>query len=128
MARMSRVSTRTLLLAAALLPACPICSDEWIPPERGEGARWPEADALFRQEPRWLGGDAAYSIDLGGDRSLWLFGDSFIATSEALTRRESTMVRNSVAVMTGRNPLTATMQFAWTDGAPPSSFFPEDGE
>ena len=36
-----------------------------------------------RGRPRWLGGDGAYSIDLGGDRTLWLFGDSFIATSDA---------------------------------------------
>ncbi|MEA2698994.1 MAG: hypothetical protein QOI66_3265, partial [Myxococcales bacterium] len=43
-------------------------------------AAWPDADALFRRDPRWLGGDAAFSVALGGDRILWLFGDSFIAT------------------------------------------------
>jgi hypothetical protein len=39
------------------------------------------------------------------------------------------MVRNSVAVMTGRDPRAATMQFGWRGGAtpaaPPTSFFPE---
>ena len=112
---------RTAALLSVIANCCP-CGSYDTSAERAE-----DADALFHQDPRWLGGDGAYSIDLGGDRSLWLFGDSFIATSPALTRRESTMVRNSVAVMTGRDPLTATMEFAWRDGSPPSSFFPEDG-
>jgi len=85
-------------------------------------------DQAFHAEPRWLGGDGAYTIDLGDDRTLWLFGDSFIATSSALVRTESTMVRNSVAVMTGRDVRTATWQFAWRDGAPQTSFFPEVGD
>ena len=92
-----------------------------------EGERWSEADRLFHQDAQWLGGDAAYSIALDDDRTLWLFGDSFIATSPALTRRESTMVRNSVAVMTGRDPLTATMEHAWNRTAV-SSFFPDAGD
>jgi hypothetical protein len=41
-------------------------------------APWPEADALFHGDRHWLGGDGAYSIDLGDNRVLWLFGDSFI--------------------------------------------------
>jgi hypothetical protein len=60
---------------------------------------------------------------------VWLFGDSFIATTDAHTRRESALVRNSIAVMTGRDPLTATMQFAWrVPGTGPASFFPEVGD
>src|SRR5262245_57185871 len=93
-----------------------------------KGWRVPSEDALFHQEPRWLGADGAYTIDLGSDRTLWLFGDSFIATSPAHVRTEATLVRNSVAVMTGRDPLTATMQFSWTDGSPPSAFFPDAGD
>ena len=93
----------------------------------GSGWRETGEDALFHQEPRWLGADGAFTIDLGGDRTLWLFGDTFIATSAADVRTESTMVRNSVAVMTGRDPAMATMQFAWHDGSPPDSFFAEDG-
>src|SRR5438105_15219120 len=93
------------------------------------GASWPEADALFHQDPRWLGADAAYSIDLGGGRVAWWFGDSFIATSDAHTRTESKMVRNSVAVETGLDPTTATLAFAWGDsGGGPASFVPERGD
>jgi len=100
------------------------CSAEQL----ATGERWTDPDALFNRETRWLGGDGAYTIDLGDDRTLWLFGDSFVATSPALVRTESTIVRNSVAVMTGRDPRAATMQFAWRDGTPPTSFFPEAGD
>lgn len=116
-----------LVIGIVLLGGCPLCPDEYIAPGVS-GARWEAADALFHQEPRWLGGDGAYSIDLGDDRSVWLFGDSFIATTPNHTRRESTLVRNSIAVMTGRDPLTATMEFAWQDGTTPGSYFPEAGD
>src|SRR4051794_33801283 len=101
---------RGAALISVIANCCP-CGSYDTSAQRDEAA-----DALFHQDPRWLGGDGAYSIDLGDDRTLWLFGDSFIATSPALTRRESTLVRNSVAVMTGRDPHTATMEFAWRDG------------
>lgn len=119
------------LVAIALLlfvGGCPYCPVEYTPPG-AYGTRWEEADALFHQNPRWLGGDGAYSIDLRDGRSVWLFGDSFIATSAAHTRRESKLVRNSIAVMKGRDPITATMEFAWReDGTGPGSFFPEVGD
>lgn len=91
---------------------------------------WPEADRLFRSDPLWLGGDAAFSVDLGSGRMLWLFGDSFVATRAGQTRREATFVRNSVAIQTGYDPAHATMKFysgrSAEDGA--TSFFAEDGK
>jgi hypothetical protein len=90
---------------------------------------WPEADRIFHGDARWIGGDGAYTVDLGGDRVLWLFGDSFIATSKERTRKRSVMVRNSVAVQTGRDPRRALMKFYWkSDDGHPKSFFPDDGE
>ena len=90
---------------------------------------WPEADLLFRTDPKWLGSDDAYSIDLGHGRVLWLFGDSFIALSEKNTRRRSVMIRNSVGIQSGYDPSAASMQFHWrTQADEPRSFFPEDGE
>jgi Domain of unknown function (DUF4185) len=85
---------------------------------------WPEADALFRTDPRWLGGDDAYSIDLGAGRILWLFADSFIATSPAGTRRESALVRNTLAIQHGYDPSSASIKFYWRmkDGKPASFF------
>lgn len=93
-----------------------------------QGSTWPRADALFHQELRWIGGDGAVSVDLKDGRTLWLFGDSYIAQSRGLVRAQSTMVRNSVAIQTGANPSRAFMRFSWRgEGSGASSFFPEEG-
>lgn len=86
---------------------------------------WPDGDRLFHQDAHWLGGDAAVSINLGGGRILWLFGDSFISDGkrEQAGRRGTRMVRNSVALQTGADPASAEMRFiTGNDGG---SFFPE---
>lgn len=91
---------------------------------------WGEAERLFHADPRWLGGDAAISVDLGGGRLLWLFGDSFVDPVPPYTRREAAFPRNTVALQTGADPRIAAMEFVWRrDGAGvPASFFPEPGE
>jgi hypothetical protein len=99
---------------------------------------WPEADALFRRDPRWLGGDAAVSIALDGERVLWLFGDTF--TTEAVpaalaappprTRAGARFVRNSVGVQHGLDPISAQIEFAIghaRDGGAASFFADEAG-
>jgi hypothetical protein len=91
---------------------------------------WPEADALFRSDPRWLGGDGAVSIALGPGRVLWLFGDSFVAERAPATRASARFVRNSVAVQQGTDPSDAVMRFyagRAVDGGP-ASFFAEQGD
>ncbi len=90
---------------------------------------WPAADALFHRDAHWLGGDAVYSIDLGGERILWLFGDSFVAPDGARDRRTATMVRNSIAVQQGRDPERAQIAFHWRrgDDGKPCAFFAGDG-
>lgn len=111
-------------LAAALVLEGLEVSDDW------HGIAFADAEVLFRRDPRWLGADAALSIPLSDERTLWLFGDTFVATSEAFLRRESEMVRNTVAVQTGMDPRTAGMSFHWAqdgDGSP-ASFFSENGE
>ena len=93
---------------------------------RFSGTPWPEADALFHQDSRWLGADDAYSVDLGRGRVLWLFADTFVSTSPAHTRRESTMVRNSLGLERGYDPAHAAMSFYWKSaGGSPASFFAE---
>ncbi len=88
---------------------------------------WKEADLLFHTNPRWLGADDAYSEDLGENRVLWLFGDSLIANSDKLVRSEVTMIRNSVAIQTGYDPATASIEFFWPEkDGKSSSFFPEE--
>jgi hypothetical protein len=37
---------------------------------------------IFPDKDGWYGGDGAYSIKLDGDRTLWLFGDTFVAHEE----------------------------------------------
>jgi len=94
-----------------------------------DAAGWPEADALFHSDPRWLGADGAYSVDLGGDRILWLFGDTFLAKEPGGTASDAYFLRNSAAIQTGRDPSRALMAFYWgadADGGP-ESFVANDG-
>jgi hypothetical protein len=37
---------------------------------------------VFPDKDGWYGGDGAYSIKLDGERTLWLFGDTFVAREE----------------------------------------------
>jgi hypothetical protein len=58
-----------------ILAAC-----DTLPALDGTGQRWPAADQVFHHEPRWLGGDGAYAIDLDDDRTLWLPGPGLVVT------------------------------------------------
>ncbi|HEY4235042.1 MAG TPA: DUF4185 domain-containing protein [Lacipirellulaceae bacterium] len=88
---------------------------------------WPEADAMFHRDPRWLGGDDAYSIDLGGGRVVWFFGDSFVAPTVPGDRKGTTMVRNSVGLQTGYDPVNAEFKCYWrAEDGKPSSFIAND--
>lgn len=86
---------------------------------------WPEANTHFGYaEDDWLGGDAVYSIPLGGERVFWMFGDSLVATSDNHVRSESVFIRNSVAISTGLDPSMSAVDFMWSDnGGAPDSFF-----
>jgi hypothetical protein len=84
---------------------------------------WPEAERPFQSDPKWIGGDSAYSIDLGNGRVLWLFGDSFIANSAARSRSDSVMVHNAIAIQTGYDITTASLKFYLNSSTPPSAFF-----
>lgn len=96
---------------------------------RLDAERWPAADGLFTRDANFIGGDGAYSVDLGNERVLWLFGDSFIATTPARTRSAAWMVRNSVAIQTGYDPAHAFMAFYYRSlERHPASFFPEVGD
>ena len=97
-------------------------------PHPTSAEEWPEADRLFRQDPRWLGSDDAYTVDLGGGRILWLFGDTFIGDGPASTRRTSAFIRNSIGIQQGQDPTKAQMFFHWgDDGGAPADFFHLDG-
>jgi hypothetical protein len=89
---------------------------------------WPEADKLFLRDRHWVGGDGAYSINLGGGRILWLFGDSWIDKDGEGKRKGATLVSNSLAIQEGADPSRASIRFYWGDkGSRPESFFPGNG-
>jgi hypothetical protein len=117
-----------LLFAVAGLWACR--GRDQAPEPIAAARAWPEANRLFRDAPAWHGGDAAYSVDLGNERVLWLFGDSFVGPVDELgTRSGSRMVRNSVAIQRGYDPTSATMTFyhgRTQDG--PGPFFGDHGD
>jgi hypothetical protein len=84
---------------------------------------------IFHADPRWLGGDAAITVPLSEGRVLWLFGDSFVDETPPFSRGEADFISNSLAVQTGDDPNSATMELVWRrdeDGGA-ASFFPEPG-
>lgn len=94
-----------------------------------EASAWREADQLFHRDPHWVGADGASSVDLGGGRTLWLFGDTWIDPSGRGTRQGARMVSNSVAIQIGADPTTAAISFYWgraADGSP-APFFRDRG-
>jgi len=85
------------------------------PPDRFDASAWPAADKLFRGDPCWVGGDGAYSVELGKGRILWMFGDSLIDPTGSHSRKVAgvKMIGNSIAIQTGSDPSTANIRFYW---------------
>lgn len=86
-----------------------------------EATAWRVADQLFQRDPHWVGGDGASSVVLGDGRILWLFGDTWVDPTGTRTRQGARMISNSVAIQTGTDPATASIQFYWhraADGSP----------
>src|ERR1039458_3037663 len=77
------------------------------------GTPWPEADKLFHSDPRWLGADGAYSVDLGNSRVLWIFSHTFVARKARDDRRHAAFVHNTVAIQIGYDPSQASIKFYW---------------
>lgn len=94
------------------------------PTSPAAATQWAAADAMFRRDPRWLGGDAAYSVPLDSERTLWIFGDSFIDEHAPHRRQDARMVRNSVAIQRGRDPRRASFRAYYRRvSGKPSDFF-----
>lgn len=98
--------------------------------EAFQASGWEEADQLFRRDPSWVGGDGAYSVDLGNGRVLWLFADTLIDPSGGHSRKSAgiKMISNSLGIQKGYNPATAEMRFFWktSPDRTPSAFFPDE--
>lgn len=92
--------------------------------------RWEPADRLFRQDRHWVGGDGAYSAQVGPDRVVWVFMDSLVCAEPDAGRGGLTFINNSVGIQDGLDPRTSSMEFFWHrqhDGTP-ASFFAPRGE
>jgi hypothetical protein len=133
---MAQGSSRSLVVELIILLAVSIdVAMAAAPPQESDdfpcfnSSAWPEADSLFLGDPHWVGADGAYSIDLGDDRTLWLFGDTWVDPSGQHTRQDAHMIRNSVAIQAGADPSNATIEFYWhaTADEVPQAFFASQG-
>jgi hypothetical protein len=90
----------------------------------------PRFDAAFQRAAGWTGGDGAYTVALGHDRVLWLFGDSFVGRVQDGRRVASQLINNSAALQTGSEPSDGSLRFVYRsppDGPPVAFFQPADG-
>lgn len=86
-------------------------------------------DKYFTRDSIWRGADGASSIDLENGKILWLFSDSFIDPNACGARKNSIMVRNSIALQDGNNLNTAIPRYYWgQSGGKPDSFFKIPGK
>jgi Domain of unknown function (DUF4185) len=80
----------------------------------------------FKYADGWLGADGAYSVPLATERTVWLFGDTFVGTNGAKSRNEvKTMIRNSVGISHCVPKRPCTLEYFWQRPASalPRSFF-----
>ncbi len=102
----------SLLLLSSVLTSCGggsyrVGTSNPPPPSTG-GASY------FPYQQGWLGADGAYSVPLGGGKSLWIFGDTFIGALSATSRTQATgFVRNSIAISTCSGQ-SCTFQYYWS--------------
>lgn len=90
----------------------------------------PEIGRCFREgKDGWLGGDCAFSLPLGNDRFLWLFGDSFIQDRGQFSRDGAVFINNSIAIQQGNLADNDSLHFYWNkrDGQH-RAFFINDNE
>jgi hypothetical protein len=83
-----------------------------------------QSSAGLKYQQGWVGADDAYSIPLGDGRSLWVFGDTFIAsTPDAPRGPTSAFIRNSIGI-TNCAGGKCSMEYFWghKDRKPDSMF------
>ena len=90
------------------------------------GQAAPELDALFQRTNGWIGADAAYSIPLSSNTTLWLFGDTFIGEIQNGRRTNAVMINNTLGLQRGTNR-PEFFHGPTRDGKPEAFFKPKDG-
>jgi hypothetical protein len=92
-----------------------------------QASPWPEADQLFRRDARWLGADAASSLELADGRILWVFDNTrFDAGARGGRWDDGTRIGVTVAIQHGNDPVASPIVFYWgvTTHGEASAFFP----
>ena len=90
----------------------------------------PAYEALFQRTEGWTGGDGLFSVRLDADRTLWLFGDTFIGEVKGGRHINPLLVNNTLAVQKGLEPDKADIRFFYRsapDGKPEAFMQPADG-
>ncbi len=120
-----RIGIRWMLLLLALwLTAC-------APKPFVTVSELPAYNALFERESGWTGADGVYSVAFPEDKTVWLFGDTWIGKIRDGRHVEATLINNSLALQRGKDPATATVQFYYrqaVDGHPEPFIRPSDGK
>lgn len=57
-----------------------------------------EWNQLFQRTNGWIGADVAYSVPLGPDKTLWIFGDTFVGRIHDGKRTQAKMIHSSIAL------------------------------
>lgn len=117
-------TSKRVLFAALLLPT--MLFAQGSPGAKPSGLQAAAVLPEFGYTQGWLGADDAYSIPLTQNKSLWLFGDTFIGGEKTTLRSQAkTMVRNSVGISVCPLHGKCTMRYFWQQrGDPkPRSFF-----
>jgi hypothetical protein len=121
---MKRYSAILLILATLLFSSSVFSSDtvESNFQEKAVAKHLP----TFPYEQGWLGADDAYSIPLTATKSVWLFGDTFVADpATTLRSKYRAMPRNSVGISECEANKNCTMTYYWNKAQSPKprSFF-----
>ena len=84
----------------------------------------PATDRFFTNDPVWRGADGAASVDMGNGKVLWLFSDGFICGDSTRLRKNSKMIRNSIAIQDGYDLNSASLKYFWDkSGKNPQAYF-----
>ncbi len=86
----------------------------------------PDLDARFASSNGWLGADGIYSVALPGDRTAWLFSDTWTGVLKDGRRDQPRMINNSVGVTEGSGPARFFFP-AGAEGKAATPFTPPDG-
>jgi len=122
---------RGILLLAVALFLCGNCGGAvcGMPPRVNVSVA-EDYNALFRQEHGWIGADGSASVALSRDVTLWLYADTWVGEIRQGKRANASMINNSVALLRGKGPAKASVEFFYrrkADGKPASQFVPADG-